>query len=550
MRIALAQINPLIGDLEGNGRKIASFVDRAADAGAELVVFPELAIIGYPPKDLLLKDRFVDDNIRAVEALAQRLKHAPATLVGFVDHNPAPVGRFLRNAMALLRGGNVAARFYKSLLPTYDVFDEHRYFEPGDTKGLAQVRLGGAPCPVGITICEDLWNDGTVLPHRLYHRNPMEELAKAGATLVINAAASPFVVEKQALRERLMGSQAAAASIPIFFVNQVGGNDELLFDGASCALDAHGTVIARARAFEEDLLLVRFDEPRGARVEPYPDRVESVYRALVMGTRDYVAKCGFKEVVLGLSGGIDSAVTAAIATDALGKDRVHGIAMPSRYSSDHSVTDARALAANLGIDLRTIPIKTIHDSFERELTPFFEGRPPDITEENIQARTRGNILMALSNKFGWLLLTTGNKSELAVGYCTLYGDMCGGLAVISDVPKTLVYRIARLINDRAGREVIPAGTISKVPSAELRPDQHDQQTLPPYEVLDAILHAYIEEEKPADEIIAEGFDERVVRDVLRRVDRNEYKRKQAATGLKVTSRAFGIGRRMPIAARF
>ncbi len=549
MKIALAQINPTIGDIAGNCEKLRRFVAQAAQAAAELVVFPELAVCGYPPKDLLLKPRFVDENGRAVEQLAACTRGGPAVLVGFVGRNEQPVGRSLYNAAALLEDGRVVDQFHKTLLPTYDVFDEDRYFEAGDAPHVGELHAGGRAVKLGVTICEDLWNDERTIRRRRYHENPINRLVEAGAEIIVNASASPFEVHKQAFREKLLGGQAAAKGLPLVFVNQVGGNDELIFDGASCVFDSTGRVAARARAFDEDLLIVDLDGLDAARHEPYPEPIASVWQALVLGTRDYAAKCGFREVVLGLSGGIDSALTAAVAAEALGPDRVHGVAMPSRYSSQGSLDDAAALAAHLGIRIETIPIGPMHEVFERRLAAHFEGRPPDITEENIQARIRGNVIMALSNKFGWLPLTTGNKSELAVGYCTLYGDMCGGLAVISDVPKTLVYELSRFVNRQAGREVIPSSSITKPPSAELKPDQHDQQSLPPYDVLDAILHEYIEQEKSADEIIAMGHDAAVVRDVIRKVDTNEYKRKQAATGLKVTSRAFGVGRRMPIAAR-
>ncbi|HKQ47390.1 MAG TPA: NAD+ synthase [Phycisphaerae bacterium] len=550
MIVALAQTNPVVGDIAGNCEKIRSIVAQAAAARANLVIFPELAVCGYPPKDLVLKPKFVEANEKAVEELAASAANGPALLVGHVRRNTAPVGRSLRNALALLSGGRVADIFHKSLLPTYDVFDEHRYFEPAERAGVATLDVAGRPIRLGVTICEDLWNDKRIFERPLYHRNPIDELKTAGAEIIVNASASPFVVDKQAFRERLLGSQAAATGLPVIVVNQVGGNDELIFDGASCVFDADGRLAARAKAFEEDLLLIDLVQPGDARCERYPEALESVWQALILGTRDYVRKCGFSDVVIGLSGGVDSALTAVLAVEALSPRQVHGIAMPSRYSSDHSLRDAEALAKNFGIDYRVVSIEGMHRAFEKDLTPLYGGRPPDTTEENVQARIRGNILMSLSNKFGWLLLTTGNKSELAVGYCTLYGDMCGGLAVISDVPKTMVYELARLYNRGAGRAVIPESSLTKVPSAELRPDQHDQQTLPPYDVLDAILHQYIEQEKSADEIIAAGFDPAIVRDIARKVDQNEYKRKQAATGLKVTSRAFGVGRRMPIAARF
>ena len=550
MIIALAQINPVIGDLSGNLRRIQRYLEQARAADADLAIFPELTLCGYPPKDLLLKPRFVSDCVRAAEELAREMVASPSALVGYVRPNERSVGRALRNVLGFLHGGKIQAECCKTLLPTYDVFDEHRYFEPAESPSVIEWALKGRVHRVGVTICEDLWNDKRILGRELYDRHPPRELQRACVEIILNASASPFVMGKQALREQLMGGQAAELRIPIVYVNQVGGNDELIFDGASCVFAADGSVFARARAFEEDLVI--FDTERADRAsrEPYPEDLVSVWQALVLGTRDYVTKCGFTDVVLGLSGGIDSALTACIAAEALGPVRVHGVAMPSRYSSDHSLADAHSLAKNLGIDYQVIPIGPMHEAFEQHLTPAFRGRPPDTTEENVQARIRGNVLMSLSNKFGWLLLTTGNKSELAVGYCTLYGDMCGGLAVISDVPKTMVYKLARWFNAIKGRAVIPESSITKVPSAELRPNQSDQDTLPPYELLDDILHRYIELEQSAADIVAAGFDEPTVRKVIRMVDVNEYKRKQAATGLKVTSRAFGVGRRMPIAAKF
>lgn len=550
MIIALAQINPIVGDISGNSCRILAHWEQARSAGADLVVFPELTLCGYPPKDLLLKPKFVADNGLALHELAGRMRDGPAALIGYVRPSEKAVGRALRNALALVGGGRVAAECCKMLLPTYDVFDEHRYFEPAEQPSMIELKAGEGVSRIGVTICEDLWNDKSVLGRQLYERHPPQELVKAGAQLIINASASPFVVGKQAIRERLMGGQASAAKVPIVYVNQIGGNDDLVFDGASCVFSATGAVSARAKAFAEDLVLYDTEHPAAARREAYPDDIESVWHALVLGTRDYVTKCGFTDVVLGLSGGIDSALTACIAVEALGAERVHGVAMPSRYSSDHSMADAQSLAQSLDIEFLVIPIESMHTSFECGLAAAFAGRAADTTEENVQARIRGNILMSLSNKFGWLLLTTGNKSELAVGYCTLYGDMCGGLAVISDVPKTMVYQLSRFHNARSGREVIPESSLTKLPSAELRPDQHDQQSLPPYDMLDAILHRYIEQEQSATEIVSSGFDEATVRRVIRMVDVNEYKRKQAATGLKVTSRAFGAGRRMPIAARF
>ncbi len=574
MRVALAQINPTVGDIAGNCRKIVEFANRAKSQGADLVVFPELAVVGYPPKDLLLKPQFIQDSDRALQIIASRVSGIEL-IVGYPARNEQPVGRPLHNAVAVLKDGKIASVHFKTLLPTYDVFDESRYFEPGPA-GERNHLVTIGQTPVGLSICEDLWNDERLISRRLYHQNPIKDLSTAGARIMINSSASPFVVGKHDFRLKLFGDQARQFGKPLFYVNQVGGNDELVFDGNSCVFDAQGNVIAHAKDFEEDLIVVDVirdtgvlpvrggsdqegsyslrsisnSHGRDARVTGYATGVESIYRALVLGLRDYVRKCGFKSVVLGLSGGIDSALTAAIAVAALGKDKVVGVAMPSRFSSDHSVNDARQLAKNLGIEFHIIPIKEVHDCYEKTLAGVFAGRAPDVTEENLQARVRGAILMAISNKFNHLLLTTGNKSEIAVGYCTLYGDMCGGLAVISDVPKTTVWELSRWINQHEKRELIPQSSIDKVPSAELRPNQTDQDSLPPYETLDAILYRYVEEEKGAAQIVSEGFDPATVLRVIKLIDRSEYKRRQAAPGLKVTSRAFGFGRRMPIAQNY
>jgi NAD+ synthase (glutamine-hydrolysing) len=553
MRIALAQTNPIVGDIAGNCRKAADFISRAKAQGAQLVVFPELSVIGYPPKDLLLKPQFIEDNLRGLQSIAEHAKGIDA-IVGYAERNANPVGRPLHNAVALLRKGKIVSRHFKTLLPTYDVFDESRYFEPGPPQERENlVHLGDVVG--GLSICEDLWNDERLIPRRLYHRNPIADLHDAGAQLMINTSASPYVVGKHQFRLELFSSQVRQFGQPLVYVNQVGGNDELVFDGNSVVFDSTGKVIAQAKDFEEDLIVV--DVPIGNQSAATPglmnrpsEGIESIYRALLLGLGDYVRKCGFKSVVLGLSGGIDSALTAALAVAALGKDKVTGLIMPSRFSSAHSVADALALAKNLGIAVQTVPINEVHEAYEKTLTRVFEGRSPDVTEENIQARIRGALLMGYSNKFNHLLLTTGNKSEIAVGYCTLYGDMCGGLAVISDVPKTTIWQLARWINQKAGHPLIPQNSIDKVPSAELRPNQTDQDSLPPYDLLDAILHQYVEEEKGAAEIIAAGFDRETVLRVIRLIDRSEYKRRQAAPGIKVTSRAFGFGRRMPIAQNY
>lgn len=548
MKIALAQINPTVGDIPANVAKSIEFADRAKSQGADVVVFPELSVIGYPPKDLLLKPQFIDDNIAAVDQIASKVRGIDV-IVGYADRNQAPVGRPLHNAAAVLRDGEVASRHFKTLLPTYDVFDESRYFEPGPSHERNEiVRVGDTP--IGLSICEDLWNDERLIPRRLYHQNPIAELGARGAQLMINCSASPFVVGKQDFRIQLFGSQAKQFNTPLVYVNQVGGNDELVFDGCSMVFDASGNVIAQAKDFEEDLLVVDLDARSGHRRVAHATGLESIYKALVLGLRDYLHKCGFKSVVLGLSGGIDSALVCALAVAALGPDKVTGVAMPSRYSSDHSIADAKKLAENLGIAFHVVPIEPAHHAMETMLADAFKGTAPGLTEENMQARTRGNVLMSFSNKFGSLLLTTGNKSEIAVGYCTLYGDMCGGLAVISDVPKTTVWDLSRWINKNAGREIIPQNSIDKVPSAELRPGQTDQDSLPPYDILDAIIYRLIEEDKSIKQIIDEGYDAETVLRVTRLIDRSEYKRRQMAPGLKVTSRAFGFGRRMPVAQNY
>lgn len=549
MKAALAQLNPTVGDIAGNTARIRNALEQARRQGAELVLFPELSIVGYPPKDLLLRPEFIRRNVEALEDIARGCTDVTA-IIGFVQPVPEGTGTGIHNAIAVCAEGRVVQTYAKVLLPTYDVFDESRYFTPGRQVRLATATGGDDRLCLGLTVCEDLWNDEQFGGRPFYGINPIEETVRAGAQVLINISASPFEAGKHRHREELFSRQVREYGVPLLYCAQVGGNDDLLFDGVSMAFDPSGRLIARARPFEEDLLMVDTAAWCGGRIEPYGDGVETIWRAVELGTRDYVHKCGFKGVVLGLSGGIDSAVVAAVAVDALGAEHVHGVALPSRYSSAHSLEDAGALADHLGIDFRVIPIEPVHSAAERALAESFAGWSPDVTEENVQARIRGMILMALSNKFGWLLLTTGNKSELGVGYCTLYGDMCGGFAPISDVPKTMVYQMARFCNQRAGYEVIPARTIIRPPSAELRENQTDQDALPPYEVLDRILEMYVEKERSADAIVAEGFDRATVERVIRMVNASEHKRKQAALGIKITSRAFGTGRRMPIAARF
>jgi NAD+ synthase/NAD+ synthase (glutamine-hydrolysing) len=545
MKIALLQVNPTVGDLQGNRTIIMDALRGAAAAGADLAVTPELALVGYLPRDLLLSAGFVRKSREALDALARDAAALPPVLVGVPEPNPSDEGRPLFNSAALVCNGRVMQHFRKALLPTYDVFDEDRYFEPFHGPQLLDV----AGRRVGISICEDIWNDRDYWKRRRYHHDPIEELVHAGASVVINLSASPFTAGKQRRREEMLSSMAKKHRVPVAYVNQFGGNDDLVFDGRSGMFNADGAPIARGRSFDADVVICDVD---GAKpIAPPADlAIESeVWRALVLGTRDYARKCGFSSVVLGLSGGIDSALTAAIAAAALGPDCVLGVLMPSPYSSRGSLDDARALAENLGIGTMTLPIAPLMHAFDDTLREALGAEVPGVAAENIQARIRGNLLMALSNTRGALLLTTGNKSELSVGYCTLYGDMSGGLAVIADVPKTLVYAVARWRNDTEGRALIPESSLTKAPSAELRPNQTDQDSLPPYEVLDAILQRHIEQHQGADEIIAAGFDAETVSRVLRLVQIAEFKRKQAAPGLKVTDRAFGTGWRMPIAGR-
>jgi NAD+ synthase (glutamine-hydrolysing) len=542
MKIALAQINTTVGDLAGNEAKILAAYQRGIEAGVELVMFPELTVTGYPPRDLLLKKSFIAQNLAALERLAAATGQT-AMLVGYVGENKNRPGREVTNSVALLQNGHVAATRAKSLLPTYDVFDEDRYFEPATENQPVEFN-GGA---IGLTICEDIWNDEDFWPDRRYRHNPPVELVAAGARVLFNISASPWSVGKESTRFRMLRSLALKARCPVVFCNQVGGNDELVFDGSSLVFNAAGELIARAKMFAEDFVIADTESPATVLPENASEE-EMVYQALVLGLRDYLHKCGFKSAVLGLSGGIDSALATCLAVEALGRENVRGISLPSQFSSPGSLDDARLLAERLGISHEVIPIQSAFMTVKKELRQVFAGKAEDTTEENIQARLRGVMLMALSNKFGSLLLTTGNKSELAVGYCTLYGDMCGGLAVISDVPKTMVYRLARWINRE--REIIPDASITKPPSAELRPNQTDQDSLPPYDVLDAILDAYVVQGKALAEIAAAGFDEATVKRVLRLIDFNEYKRRQAAPGLKVTSKAFGVGRRIPIAQKF
>ena len=547
MRIALGQINPTVGDLAGNRDLMMRFAVRAAAAGAGLVVFPELSLTGYPPRDLVEKPTFLDRTEEILQQFAQATAGLKLTIIcGYVGRTDASAERRAANCAAILTGGEIAFRQQKMLLPTYDVFDEGRNFLPGSGQQL--VMIGGRQ--VALTICEDAWNDNDADAPALYGRNPVEELTGAGGEVLIVINGSPYYMGKRALRREIFAATARRHRVPVIYVNQVGGNDQLVFDGSSFALDREGRLIAAAASFAEDLVVLDLDTCEGDIHETLPDEREAAYEALVLGTRDYLQTCGFRRVLVGLSGGIDSSLTAVIAADAVGRDNVVGVAMPGPYSSEGSITDARALAEGLGLRFEIIPITPVFEAFLTTLDPVFAGAPRDVTEENLQARLRGATLMALSNKWNALVLTTGNKSELAVGYCTLYGDMCGGLAVISDLPKTLVYELSRVANLRHPG-AIPEAVFTKPPSAELRPDQKDSDSLPEYDVLDRILRGCVEEYRSLREIAErESLPLELVRDIVNKVDRNEYKRQQAAPGLKVTTKAFGIGRRFPIAQRF
>jgi NAD+ synthase (glutamine-hydrolysing) len=543
MKIALCQFDPTVGDFSGNSARILDMAREAARRGADLAVFSELCVCGYLPQDLLERPAFLERNRETVACLAQ--KTPLPILVGYAARADSHTGKAAWNAAALLAGGRVVFEQHKMLLPTYDVFDESRYFQPAPSQQV--FAFGGEN--LGITICEDIWNDKTFWAKRLYEADPVIDLLAQGAGIILNISASPYTIEKRAVRFEMLRALARSHGRPVVYVNQVGGDDTLVFDGSSVALTADGRIAAQARAFEEDVVL--FDTATGAGdLRPQPGgEISLALQALVTGTRDYVHKCGFQKTLVGLSGGVDSSVVACIAVAALGPENVTGISMPGPYSSEGSVRDARQLASNLGIQLIVLPIGNIFDAYRKGLADVFSECAEDATEENLQARIRGNLLMALSNKFGALVLSTGNKSEIGVGYCTLYGDMAGGLAVISDVPKTMVYELARAINRE--RELVPRASIEKPPSAELRANQTDQDTLPPYDVLDRILKAYVEEVRTPEEIAAHfGFPLDLVRKIAVNVDRSEYKRKQAAPGIKITSRAFGFGRPFPIAQKF
>jgi NAD+ synthase (glutamine-hydrolysing) len=553
--LAAAQINVVVGDLEGNTDRILAAYTEGEAAGADIVVFPELCVTGYPPEDLLLRPAFVTGAAETLEKIAARTGRCVA-VIGFPERS----GGLLYNAAAVCADGRVHGVYRKQLLPNYSVFDEKRYFAvPAERPLLFDV----AGAKIGVSICEDAWSAS----------GPIRAESEGGAELIVNLNASPYYEQRLAEREVMLAGRATEAGVPIVYANLVGGQDELVFDGASLVVDASGAVIARAKQFAEDLLVVDLDvqtrtvsnplptlpvsdaavperERVAARVEPVLSRVEEVYEALVVGTRDYVRKNGFTDVLIGLSGGIDSSLVAAIAVDALGAEHVAGVLMPSRYSSDHSISDAEALATSLGIATHVVPIEPAHAAFETMLASVFEGTAPNLAEENVQARIRGNVLMTISNKFGWMVLTTGNKSEMATGYATLYGDMAGGFAVIKDVPKTLVFELCRGVNARAGREVIPQSVIDKPPSAELAPDQLDSDSLPPYDVLDPIIEGYVEADLSVGELIDAGHDPDIVRRVARLIDRNEYKRRQAAPGVRVSPKAFGKDRRLPITNRW
>lgn len=549
MKIAIAQINPVIADIEGNRKKIISYIKEAGSKGADIVIFPELSTIGYPPMDLLESGKLVDDNLRSLELIRDFCAGTGcAAVVGFVDYdtdNPP----MLFNSAAVIDGGKIIFRQNKTLLPGYDVFDEYRYFSPAKTASVFEFMNR----KIGITICEDIWsalkNDNSrFMEQRRYQADPVKLLIDRGADMIINISASPYIKGKRQVRMDMLSRIAAENKVSVIYANQAGANDSLIFDGNSFCINGSGEIYAHAKGFEEDLLIAGLDSDRKPDIEV--DDLEDIRRGLVLGVKDYAMKSGFKKCVLGLSGGIDSALTAVIACEALGPDNVSGITMPSEFSSSGSVDDSYTLARNLGMRIDTIAIRGLYDRFRSDLDVLFHGIPEDVTEENIQARIRGVLLMSVSNKTGALLLTTGNKSECATGYCTMYGDMCGGLAVISDLPKTLVYELSEHINKKSGKDIIPREIIEKAPSAELRPGQKDQDSLPPYDILDGIIELYIEQRMSADEIEKHGYSRETVDYVLRLVNINEYKRFQAAPGLKITSKAFGIGRRIPLVKKF
>jgi NAD+ synthase (glutamine-hydrolysing) len=546
MKVGFLQLNSTIGDFAANQKKLLAGYERAVALGAEFILAPELFLCGYPPRDLLLRDDFIQANLVAVEQAAKKIGKTPLC-VGFVDKNPDRPGRALRNAAAVLQNGKIIWRTNKCLLPTYDVFDEDRYFEP--EKKTVPFAFKGKK--IGITICEDIWNDEDFWPERLYRRDPVKELIAQGAEMILNISASPWHDGKERVRQGMLRRVAHDENVPLAQVNLVGANDELIFDGNSVAFDARGEVIAAGKGFEEDIFVAELEPKKKlkskAKIE-FPAREAQIFSALSLGIRDYVCKCGFKSAIIGLSGGIDSALTAVLAVDALGRENVLGVAMPARYSSEGSLADAEALAKNLGIRYEILPIEPVFCAVEKQLEKIFAKLKTNEAEENLQSRLRGTTLMALSNKFGALVLTTGNKSEMAVGYCTLYGDMNGALAPLADVLKTDIYKIARWVNRK--KIVIPENSIVKPPSAELRPNQKDQDSLPPYEILDAILDLYIVKNSSKEQIIESGFDAGTVNDVLNKVNFAEYKRRQAAPALKISVRAFGIGRRIPIAQRF
>jgi len=545
VKIALGQINPTVGDFSGNSAKVIQFARQAQGAGAGLVLFPELAVCGYPPRDLVERSWFVERNRTTVEQIAAQTAGI-AVICGMVTPADAESGKSVMNSAALLRGGRIEFIQSKMLLPTYDVFDEMRNFAPARSQKLFEF----CGKQMALTICEDAWNDKRFWNKRLYVVDPVEELVRAGGNFVLNISASPFWLGKSDLRRDMLASIARNRKVPVAMVNQVGGNDSLVFDGSSLVIAPDGRIIARGKSFEEDLVFFDSSTLSGDMHAQVSGEEASAYAALVLGTRDYVHKCGFRRAIVGLSGGIDSALTACIAADALGPENVIGVGMPGPYSSPGSISDARELAGSLGIRFELLPITEIYDAARKTLATVFAGKPEDVTEENIQSRARGLILMSLSNKFGSLVLSTGNKSELAVGYCTLYGDMVGGLAVISDVPKTLVYRIAEYINSSRGKPVIPQATIDKPPSAELRPDQKDSDSLPPYDVLDTILEEYVEDARTPEQIAeSHNYELALVKRVIRMIVLSEYKRQQAAPGIKITPKAFGYGRRFPIAAK-